>query len=543
MSALITIKATAMNRLLPWTLVAVALLATAAAHAAAPGITGPAFNLTAQPAYISQPDGQAVYSWGYGCNGAPSGFSPPAITTTAGCTSMQIPGPTLIVTEGQTVTVTLTNGLPTAAGNTSILFPGFNVTTSCSATTPTGVSGLLTCEATPGGTVSYTFTASSPGTRAYYSGTQGDLQVEMGLYGAIIVLPNGAPTNGNCPTHNTAAGVNGSGTALVSGGEADFRNSPTGAAYHLTQSCYDREYLFQFSEMDPNIHVQALAQVTARGACTAGAAGCSLNVPTEPYHPAYFMINGRSMPDDMDSNYAAQYPHQPYNGNPHMHPGENVLLRIIGQGRWQHPFHEHGNHVRILARDGNLILSSSSASELAGPLLFTTTTTPGLAMDGIFYWTGKGLNWDAYGHHPGSADPLATLPCTPDVNGYNTGDLTAVNYYEWCQDHNKPVQAAPFGDVPGGGPVTLPDPNLFTNGAWYGGSAYLGPNATVRATGPTGTTPPSGTIANPPSTEAGFAFMWHSHNEREITTNNIFPGGMLMMMLVDSREFVIDESN
>jgi len=39
------------------------------------------------------------------------------------------------------------------------------------------------------------------------------------------------------------------------------------------------------------------------------------------------------------------------------------------------------------------------------------------------------------------------------------------------------------------------------------------------------------------------AFMWHSHNEREITTNNIFPGGMLMMMLVDSREFAIDESN
>jgi hypothetical protein len=36
--------------------------------------------------------------------------------------------------------------------------------------------------------------------------------------------------------------------------------------------------------------------------------------------------------------------------------------------------------------------------------------------------------------------------------------------------------------------------------------------------------------------------MWHSHNEREITTNNIFPGGMLMMMLVDPRAFPIDES-
>jgi FtsP/CotA-like multicopper oxidase with cupredoxin domain len=325
--------------------------------------------------------------------------------------------------------------------------------------------------------------------------------------------------------------------------ETDFRLADS--AYDNPRSCYDREYLFQFSEMDPRIHSQAQAQVLALGSCTAGAAGCSLEVATEPYHPAYFMINGRSMPDDMDPNYATQYPHQPYNGNPHMHPGELVLLRVIGQGRWQHPFHEHGNHVRILGRDGNLILASNAANEtnLAGPLLFTTTTTPGLAFDGIFYWTAKGLNWDAYGHTTAHADATAT--CTPDANGYNTSSAAygAINYYEWCQDHNKAVQAYPFGDVAGGGPVTLPDPNLFTNGAWYGGSPYLGPDATVRATGPTGTTPPSGTIANPPSSEAGFAFMWHSHNEREITTNNIFPGGMLMMMLVDSREFVIDESN
>jgi len=547
MSVQITRKATAMNRLLPGTLAAAALWVTTLVHAAAPGITGPTFALIAHDGTISQPDGQAVYSWGYGCTTPPAAgrFVPAAIATLPGraipitpfCTTMQIPGPTLVVTEGQTVVVTLTNSLPTSAGNTSILFPGFNVT-------PTGgVAGLLTREAAPGSTVTYTFVASSPGTRAYYSGTQGDLQVEMGLYGAIIVLPSaGALANGTCPTHNTAAGLNTAGTALVTGGEGDFRLSSTGAAFHLAQSCYDREYLFQFSEMDPNIHLQAQAQVAARGACVAGSAGCSLSIPTEPYHPAYFMINGRSMPDDMDTNYAQQYQHQPYNGNPHMHPGELVLLRIIGQGRWQHPFHEHGNHVRILARDGNLITSSTSATQLAGPLLFTTTTTPGQAMDGIFYWSGKGLNWDAYGHHPGSGDPVATLTCTPDANGYNTGTLTAVNYYEWCQDHNKPLQAAPFGDVAAGGPVTLPDANLFTNGAWYGGSPYLGPNATIRATGPTGSTPPSGTIANPPSTEAGFAFMWHSHNEREITTNNIFPGGMLMMMLVDSREFVIDEA-
>jgi FtsP/CotA-like multicopper oxidase with cupredoxin domain len=573
MFATMTKKAISMKRLLPVSVAALSGLISATAQAAAPGVAGTTFNLTAQPAYITQPDGQAVYSWGYGClNTTGLTFLPP-MSTAARCTTMQVPGPTLIVTQGATVTVNLTNNLPVSAGNTSILFPGFNVATSG------GVAGLLTAEAPPcpstgctaANTVTYTFTASTPGTRAYYSGTQGDLQVEMGLYGAIIVVPSTVPAvcgsigtpSPSATTGLPATNPGNNSRAKAAWGESDFRLAA--AAYNHPDTCYDREYLFQFSEMDPNIHIQALAQVTACSA-TGAPAGCHLNVPTEPYHPAYFMINGRSMPDNMDTNYAAQYPHQPYNGNPHMHPGELTLLRIIGQGRWQHPFHEHGNHVRVLARDGNLILSSSTVTYqgtsaavpgLAGPLLFTTTTTPGQAMDGIFYWTAKGLNWDAYGHLAVSAtgDPNATLTCTPDANGYNTGAPTAINYFEWCQDHNKPLEKAPFGDVGGGGPATLPDPNLFTNGPWFGGSPYLGPDATTRATfgtctgsgtstlcGTTGTTPPSGTIANPPSSEAGFAFMWHSHNEREITTNNIFPGGMLMMMLVDSREFVIDES-
>jgi len=152
-----------------------ALFLAAAAHAAAPGITGGSittgspttFNLTAQQAYLNQPDGSSVYSWGYGCNGAPAGFLPAAISaeTTPYCPAMQVPGPTLIVTEGQVVTVNLLNGLPAAAGNTSILFPGFNVcvgtTSATGVCTPStgsnGVPGLLTQEAAPGGTVSYSF--------------------------------------------------------------------------------------------------------------------------------------------------------------------------------------------------------------------------------------------------------------------------------------------------------------------------------------------------------------------------------------------------
>jgi len=94
-----------------------------------------------------------VYSWGYGCNGNPTGYAPSAMSG-GFCNSMQIPGPTLIVTEGDSVSVTLTNNLPTPAGNTSILFPGFNVSTSG------GVAGLLTQEAAPGSSVTYTFRAS-----------------------------------------------------------------------------------------------------------------------------------------------------------------------------------------------------------------------------------------------------------------------------------------------------------------------------------------------------------------------------------------------
>src|ERR1700756_4453266 len=146
------------------------------AQAAAPGITGPVFDLSASAAHISQPDGATVYSWGDGCNTAPAGLSP---ATIAGATcppgSMQLPGPTLIVNQGQTVVVTLHNNLPAAAGNTSILFPGFDVTA------VGGAAGVLAKEAPNGGSVTYTFVANTPGTHAYYSGTQGDLQVEMGL--------------------------------------------------------------------------------------------------------------------------------------------------------------------------------------------------------------------------------------------------------------------------------------------------------------------------------------------------------------------------
>jgi FtsP/CotA-like multicopper oxidase with cupredoxin domain len=462
----------------------VSLLLASAAHAAVHGITGPTFNLMASPGLTSQPDGTRIYSWGYGCNGAPSAFLPNQAS--GNCPQMQLPGPTMIVTEGDSVTVNLKNNLPPGAGATSIIFPGMTVAATG------GTSGVLTKEAaTGGGTVSYSFTAGKPGTYAYYSGTQPDLQIEMGLSGAIVVVPAATPnkpgTSAACP-------------------KGPF--SLAAAAYNQRDACYDREYLFQFTELSSNIHEQVQAQVDA---CPT--APCpQIAVTMEPYRPNYYMVNGRSMPDNMDTAYAPAYPNQPYNGNPHMHPGENVLMRVLGQGRWQHPFHFHGNHARVLARDASMLLSSSDASKLAGPLLFTIPTVPGQTVDAIFTWTGQGLNWDVYGSQPHSCNGLAAP--SPGFDPVT---------HEYCGDHGKPF------------PVTQPDPTIVVNGQWYAGTPYLG----LQSVGNQTPEAPGTLNQNP---QGGYAYMWHSHNEREITTNDVFPGGMMMMLLIDPLSAAIDET-
>ena len=101
-------------------------------------------------------------------------------------------------------------------------------------------------------------------------------------------------------------------------GETDFRLAH--AAYDNAATCYDREYLFQFSEMDPRIHKQVETGVLNSN-CNSPTNCPPLEIQTEPYHPTYFMVNGRSMPDDMDPNYALEYPHQPYNGTRTCIPG------------------------------------------------------------------------------------------------------------------------------------------------------------------------------------------------------------------------------
>jgi manganese oxidase len=398
------------------------------ARAAIDGITGPVFNLTARADFISTADGDTIYNWGY-ANGAGA---------------MQYPGPTLIVNQGDTITVNLTNTLPVPV---SIVFPGQQGVTSAG-----GSTGLIAREAPAmsggvAGTVTYTFTANNAGTYQYHSGTQPALQVEMGLQGALIVRPSGAAD----PLHQ---------------------------AYAHPGTAFTREYLFLLTELDPLIHQQVAAQV---------AAGQPVNVDTSDYKPVLWFINGRSAPDTMLDAGVPWLPTQPYNCMPRMHPGEKLLMRVVGGGRDLHPFHTHGNNFWVLARDGRVLESAPGAGPDLAFSDFTLRTVPGETYDATFEWTGKGLGWDVYGHSPN--DPL-------EPN-------------EYAPDHGKPI------------PVVLPNPQDIAVGPHYSGSPYLGRF---------GILPPGSVVLNQ---NAGYFHMWHSHNEREIVNNDIFPGGMMTMLIIE----------
>ncbi|OGV41178.1 MAG: hypothetical protein A2X46_07455 [Lentisphaerae bacterium GWF2_57_35] len=402
----------------------------AAGHAVL-GIDGPNFTFTAKDGHINTSDGNSIYMWGYA-----QGSGPGAV--------MQYPGPTMIVNQGDVVTVTLYNELPVP---TSLTFPGQNVSASG------GTAGLLTQEApavgAPGGPVTYTFTATEPGTYLYYSGTQWDLQNEMGLVGALIVRPTGFDSE-------TIVGRR---------------------AYEHADSQYDQEFLFFLTDMDEKIHDQVELQVLQRQ---------PIEVDMTTWYHQYWFINGRSGMDTVLPAGATWLPNQPYDGMAVFHPGDRVLMRVIGAGREAHPFHFHGNHALVIARDGRPLSSSPGAGADLAYKQFTTPSAPGTTYDQIYTWTGAGLGWDIYGH---------------------TSTNDALQPFEYEPDHGKPF------------PVKLPPEQDITFGQMYSGSPFMGA---------IGTLPPGEGGFNP----GAFFYMWHSHNERELCDGNIFPGGMLTFAII-----------
>ena len=219
-----------------------------------PGVKGTAFTLTALPDRITTPDGHSIYFWGF---------------ASAGQTRPQYPGPTLRIPMNQSVQITVVNGLPSALGQrVSLSLPGQAGVTATCMTTNGCVQGPITLEALPGASVRYTFTASRPGTFLYGSASQPDLQVEMGLAGAMIVYP------GDPDTVTKAYGDS---------APPDQSGNPAG-------SQFEQEYLFFLSEMDSEIH-DLVEQQGVQAAYDSGRLGY--------YFPNYWFINGRNAPDTM----------------------------------------------------------------------------------------------------------------------------------------------------------------------------------------------------------------------------------------------------
>jgi FtsP/CotA-like multicopper oxidase with cupredoxin domain len=183
--------------------------------------TGPSSrtcDLWATIGTVALPDGSIVPIWGYS-------------DTVGG--AAQLPGPLLIVNEGETVTVNLTNSLGEA---TALYFPG-------QAMQPDFVGA-----AASGGTATVTFVASSPGTFRYEAGLlpNAQHQVAMGMYGALIVRP-----------------------------------SIPGSAYNSVVSTFDDEALLVLSEIDPALNNSA----------------SPATFDMRNYKPAYWLINGQAYPD------------------------------------------------------------------------------------------------------------------------------------------------------------------------------------------------------------------------------------------------------
>ena len=356
------------------------------------GVSGVSnFTVQAADGEISMPDGNAIYTWSYTARG-----------------SFQFPGPVLCVTEGDTVNVTLQNDLKVP---TSIQFPGIDgVTVGTAPVSPqANANGDLTSlvqGADAGQSVTYAFTAAKPGTYLYKSGTDPQLQVQMGLFGTLIVYPAASTIADVAKVKGAIApGVGASPVATTGWNSAvgNVRCAYDDPATHVCDesALFDRthENLMMLSEVDPALHnfmQQNKGDVTKLVS----------KAYTDPYRPHYYLINGRSFPDTIAPNDAAWLPAQPYGGLAHVEPWDatinplDALIRYVGVGVTSYPFHPHSNHERVFAEDGALL---KSGTDDMTEEKFSIMVSPGATTDATFRWT----NEEGYANTTGSRVPVA----------------------------------------------------------------------------------------------------------------------------------------
>jgi FtsP/CotA-like multicopper oxidase with cupredoxin domain len=179
--------------------VTAAAFTVASSSASAAPVT---INLCALPGTATLTGAVTVPIWGFATTATPGA---------CGAATASLPGPQLVVNEGDTVTINIANALP-ALHTLTFEIPGvtFNA-------------GATDVAAGASGTVS--FTASAPGTYLYQAGGGQGRQAAMGLAGALIVRSG---TAGQAyDTANTAYDVEPTPPALVLGAvDPNFNAAP-----------------------------------------------------------------------------------------------------------------------------------------------------------------------------------------------------------------------------------------------------------------------------------------------------------------------------
>jgi FtsP/CotA-like multicopper oxidase with cupredoxin domain len=259
-----------------------------------------------------------VTMWGYALCGSGS-------TAPASCSApATVPGPALTVPPGEGLVVHLANTLPEPTslviasqvkqeGMQPVWFePAAPTTVYSGARPPANLTARVRSfdrEAAPGGgTATYTWASLRPGTYLYSSGTHPQVQVQMGLYGAM--------------TKDAGAGK----VAYSSG---------------TTNVVYANQVTLVYSEIDPAIHL----------AVAAGTYGTAAGPrSTLDYQPKYFLINGTPFPGPGLDPLAIPGLDATATGVP---AGSRLLLRFVNAGLKSHVPTINGQYWQVVAEDGN----------------------------------------------------------------------------------------------------------------------------------------------------------------------------------------------
>lgn len=240
------------------------------------GSTAREITLYATDGTLIAPDGQRLYIWGYSDQNRPG--------------TATLPGPLLRVKEGEQVRLILVNLGPSlekgVQARHTIHLHGLDVDTANDGVPHTSA------DLGVGDSFTYSFTAPHAGTYWYHCHVDTVEHLQMGMYGALVVMP----------ADNTRR--------AWSGGPV-----------------YDREVTMVLSEVDPVWH----KAVHSRQA-----------YDKSDYRPKYHLINGKAFPE------VAVDPKSIITGE----VGDHVLVRLLNTGYTWKSMHLHGFHFQVIASDG-----------------------------------------------------------------------------------------------------------------------------------------------------------------------------------------------